>query len=552
MRKATASCLVVLLVASLALLMWGQVPYVYQTPLTIFTTVTTSVGYHIAGTGAANHQLSWSNTGVVSTCQIQIDSSADGVTWNSGDVVPSTLCTTSGTVTSSAHVVNFVRINVTAISGTAFTVSARITGLASSGTGGSTVTNIFNITNFGAVAGQDSTTALQNAINAACSNGGGTVVAPAGTFKISNIVTWGNNCSNVFLTGQGFVATIFQVTASGTPFLNLNPSGPTISDGGISNLAITRTVAVTGNAYGIKVNSVQRFDFNNILMEDCNLCFQSSGGSNNRVNKMWIGATLGTVGTAFDIENGNSLYLNDCVTFGVSFAVTNAINEFNAAADVWYTRFNVGASGGDVILAAGVGATQDTHFISAIIEPASSAAAIQISGANGNNCGLNTPCGIIFVDAHVANTAGPDITITNSQGVFFSNSDIRCLIATNCVQVTGATSGRNNFSNNNFRSEFTGASPTSLLQISSAGTGNIVVGNTFVGTSSFPFGTAIAVTGTLQGVIGNNSFTGNGTTAISLDATSNNWNMCGNQVDTTAITNKFTNAGAGNVCGVTN
>src|SRR6267378_1132283 len=129
MRRFALALLCLLVAMSLAPWSWSQTAtYAYQSPLVIFITVTTSNGFHISGSSAAFHVLTWNNTGTVTTCQIQADGSADGITWGNGDVIASTLCTSNGTVTSASDVVNYIRINITAISGAGATVSARLTG----------------------------------------------------------------------------------------------------------------------------------------------------------------------------------------------------------------------------------------------------------------------------------------------------------------------------------------------------------------------------------------------------------------------------------------
>lgn len=124
-------------ILGLALLLWGQtvVSYSYQSPQTIFNSVTAGSGLKIVGLGAAFHQLTWNNQGTVSTCQIQVDSSADGSTWNSGDVIGTTTCTSNNTVLSTSKVVNYIRINVTTWTGTG-TTTATLTGYANNPSGG--------------------------------------------------------------------------------------------------------------------------------------------------------------------------------------------------------------------------------------------------------------------------------------------------------------------------------------------------------------------------------------------------------------------------------
>lgn len=143
--KKLAAVLVAIL--GLSLLTQGQTAgYVYQSPRTIFTTVTSGGGIRVIGSTAAFHQLVWNVQGTVATCQIQVDSSVDGTTWTSAGVLASTLCTSNGTALSTSTVVNFVRINVTAISGAGATVTAVLSGFANnpSGGGGGTTINPTN------------------------------------------------------------------------------------------------------------------------------------------------------------------------------------------------------------------------------------------------------------------------------------------------------------------------------------------------------------------------------------------------------------------------
>ena len=139
MRKASLLSLCLFMLASLA---WGQ-QYAYRSPQTIFGSPGNGQGLRVVGTGAQFHQLTWNIVGgTLSACQIQVDSSSDGISWTSAGVIASTLCTSNGGVTSISTVVNYVRINVTAMTGTG-TVVALLTGYANNpaGGGGGTVTN---------------------------------------------------------------------------------------------------------------------------------------------------------------------------------------------------------------------------------------------------------------------------------------------------------------------------------------------------------------------------------------------------------------------------
>jgi hypothetical protein len=79
---------------------------------------------------------------------------------------------------------------------------------------------VFNVTSYGAVpdSSNDSSVAIQNAINAAASGGGGVVYLPTGEFRISpqgsNTFCLRISTSNIFLRGAGTAATFLLNTSS--------------------------------------------------------------------------------------------------------------------------------------------------------------------------------------------------------------------------------------------------------------------------------------------------------------------------------------------------
>lgn len=85
----------------------------------IFTTSTvrTDIGILEQNSGVQYHQLAWTTTGIVSTCQVELDQSTNNVTWSS-TIISSQLCTSAGTSALSSSVqANYVRINVTVLTG---------------------------------------------------------------------------------------------------------------------------------------------------------------------------------------------------------------------------------------------------------------------------------------------------------------------------------------------------------------------------------------------------------------------------------------------------
>jgi hypothetical protein len=92
------------------------------------------------------HKLIFRPVGTVTTCTVALDSSADGVTWSAGGAIVGTTCTSAGEATSaSPFEANFVRVNVTAFSGSGnvnilYIGSSTIivSSIAGGGTGGNT------------------------------------------------------------------------------------------------------------------------------------------------------------------------------------------------------------------------------------------------------------------------------------------------------------------------------------------------------------------------------------------------------------------------------
>lgn len=83
-----------------------------------FTSVTPGTSIRLINTGIGFHKLTWNVSGTVTTCTVALDSSVDGVTWTPGGVIGGQLCTTNGASTIVNVVSNYVRMNMTAFSGT--------------------------------------------------------------------------------------------------------------------------------------------------------------------------------------------------------------------------------------------------------------------------------------------------------------------------------------------------------------------------------------------------------------------------------------------------
>lgn len=79
--------------------------------------VATSAAINVTGNGTMTHHLVWTGNGTISTCVVSVESSADGFTFTAGGVIPNQTCTSNGSITFNSLPTNWIRINVTTLSG---------------------------------------------------------------------------------------------------------------------------------------------------------------------------------------------------------------------------------------------------------------------------------------------------------------------------------------------------------------------------------------------------------------------------------------------------
>lgn len=412
----------------------------------------------------------------------------------------------------------------------------------------------FPVTAYGAKCdgSTDDSTAIQAADTAAEAAGFGTVIFPKGTCNYSTTLTIQGG---VRWIGQANDYTILMDTTAGNDFLDI--TGPSFANsityGSIQNIAFLRSVAFTGSPNGIKLTNVGYWDIDHVDVWDSSTGFNCVACKNDRFKySRYIQSKTSTTVNAYFIQVGDSTYIEDSDSIeSAGPAITNSLNISGSAGDIWVERFNVAANGGVVSLTGSLAnpSTQDVHFNQLIVETSSAGAAVQISGVTGNQCGLNAPCQITFVDSHIANSIGPAILCTGCQGVSFTQSDIRCPATGTCVSFTGAGSLNDRFNDNWVRTIYTGSNNPTLLGVSSGVKNSTFNNNQFFGTSNAPFTTCIAVTGSTNNQFQGNTCSGNGTTGISLDATSTGNQLVGNNIDPTAITTQISDLSGGSVSG---
>lgn len=103
------------------LLLVGGTPVFAQQAFlsTNFTATGDNGGIKLSSSGVAYNGATVNVLGTASACTFKMDSSVDGITWNDGDVLGATDCTTNSSTAYTHGTFNYVRIRVTAITVTA-------------------------------------------------------------------------------------------------------------------------------------------------------------------------------------------------------------------------------------------------------------------------------------------------------------------------------------------------------------------------------------------------------------------------------------------------
>lgn len=92
---------------------WSQVGLGSQTYT--FTAAGSSTSINLVGQGYTYHTIAWGiSGGTMTACTFTVDSSADGTSWSTGAIIPSTTCTSNGTLGFFPVLTpaNFIRVTV--------------------------------------------------------------------------------------------------------------------------------------------------------------------------------------------------------------------------------------------------------------------------------------------------------------------------------------------------------------------------------------------------------------------------------------------------------
>jgi hypothetical protein len=250
-------------------------------PQTYSLSVQTPYILPVIGSGTQYYQISWNVIGSLSACTVEVDSSTTGTgSWGSGDIIASQTCTSSGNFTSTAHTVNYVRINTAAsITGTGSLVVTLTGYLNNPAGGGSGTVNTGTTGQIGVYPGS------------------GTTIGP------DSLLT--DNGATLTYTGTNYIAPNGSTTVPGYTFNSYNTTGISACSANIL-CALSNGIAVAIFTGGIEITNSGTFK-----------------ASQTGVSTGAVGASIGTTGSgtteAWSINSSNNTGLilqNQCKVNG--------------------------------------------------------------------------------------------------------------------------------------------------------------------------------------------------------------------------------------------
>jgi hypothetical protein len=412
-------------------------------------------------------------------------------------------------------------------------------GGASNGGGISPVTNGFLVTaspyNAKCDGSTNDLTAIQAAIAAASTAGGGTVVFPLGTCAISGTLTI--TTAGITLIGQGVgSSTIKEIGATTADIIDV--SGNTTQ---IRNLLLTRSALGTSTSAGISITAGAQDEIFDVQSFDSQFGFNFAATiSNIKVDKSWAVASLGTIAHGFFFGGQlNSSWFTDDNAIAAGGVITNGFDFAGGVADIFLIRpqTNQGVANGINF----AGNAEDIRISQPILDFCT-LTCIKITNSNGGVFGL--PNDITFVDtfANAFNTSTNPIIITNSTGVKLIGGQVNCQGAVDCIVLQ--TGAKRNVVNGVQMAVTAGSTNTIPLALITS-TDNVISNNmvTCVVACSIAFDFITTSTGN---VISGNFVNGTGTTAYNFDSGSGKNQFFGNHADMTSFTNRVLDAGTGN------
>lgn len=194
------------------------------------------------------------------------------------------------------------------------------------------MTNIYSVVDYGAdpTGSADSATAINNAITACGTAGGGTVYFPGGTYKASSTVQI--SYDSVVLQGASRHSAVIKGDLSVTPIIRIGTTSTTVFHCGIKDLTVSRAAGtIPGATFGIYWQSfVEGFEYN-------------TQSERSYVNRMFDGKSSSAISYDYD---GHGLTSYDTTGFQMQFA--NAAGMHFYGGDIGILGNQTGDTGGQV------------------------------------------------------------------------------------------------------------------------------------------------------------------------------------------------------------
>ena len=215
--------------------------------------------------------------------------------------------------------------------------------------------DVINVKDYGAVGNgvADDTSAIQSAVSAAASAGGGVVYFPKGTYKVTSTISI--LTSGIYLTGDGWNTVITRSTDYGnTFFFNGNDStSVVISEVGLSNLTLKSTGLTTSGSH-IHLRGVTRSIFSNIYVLNGFIGMTFEAATAIYISKFYLvfnnlygGVVTGrkyflfTSGTQYAKPDCGDVFVTDFNLRGSSSSLCDIGLEIQSADGLWFSNGHV-------------------------------------------------------------------------------------------------------------------------------------------------------------------------------------------------------------------
>jgi hypothetical protein len=412
---------------------------------------------------------------------------------------------------------------------------------------------VVNVNDFGAVGDgtTDDLAAIQAAINAVGTSGGGIVQLQAGFYTISDQLTI--NYDDVTIQGAGNNISWIKVTGANKNGIKVNGvSGTPIRNVMLRDFSIILATAATANSVGLDLNFTVFAIVERMQIHDFLFGFRMEGATNSQITKVgstYTGSTNGFIGfviyggaSGATSANASSI-LRDCYSSGVS-GLTGQIGfkvygsymsdiQFDtcetALTNYGYTldysiapSFNV-----DIIIRNPI---VDRYFTQGIlVQDLDSNGVLQIIGGYSNPDTLGAAAQNMYFDTclgavHVIGHQFMALTNTiNTDGLYADNCTGFTISA--CV-FTMLDKG---------------------IYMNSCGY-SVIANNIFRGGNPSAFSKMIEVVGGARVMVNGNSFDG-ATEGVVIDATSSGCGIVGNTANVSTVATRYINSGSGPIGG---